>query len=68
MIAIDELKATVRRLEVLHNNTESAEEKIISNILMGNLLELAKQAEMLSKSPQFQSQVEMQKNADKDNQ
>ena len=68
MIASDELKATARRLEVLHNKTESAEEKIISNILMGNLLELAKQAEMLSKSPQFQSQVEMQKNADKDNQ
>ena len=68
MIAIDELKATARRLELLQNNTESAEEKIISNILMGNLLELAKQAEMLSKSPQFQSQVEMQKNADKDNQ
>ena len=68
MIAIDELKATARRLELLHNNTASAEEKIISNILMGNLLELAKQAEMLSKSPQFQSQVEMQKNADKDNQ
>lgn len=68
MIAIDELKATARRLELLHNNTESAEEKIISNVLMGNLLELAKQAEMLSKSPQFQSQVEMQKNANKDNQ
>lgn len=68
MIAIDELKATARRLELLRNNTDSAEEKIISNILMGNLLELAKQAEMLSKSPQFQSQVEMQKNADKDNQ
>lgn len=42
MIAIDELKATARRLELLHNNTDSAEEKIISNILMGNLLELAK--------------------------
>ena len=68
MIAIDELKSTARRLELIHNNTESAEEKIISNILMGNILELAKQAEMLSKSPQFQSQVEMQKNADKDNQ
>ena len=68
MIAIDELKATARRLELIHNNTESAEEKIISNILMGNLLELVKQAEMLSKSPQFQSQVEMQNNVDKDNQ
>lgn len=58
MIAIDELKATAKRLELLRDNTDSIEEKMMVNMLFGNLLDLAKQAEMISNSPAFKQEVE----------
>lgn len=61
MIAIDELKATAKRLELLRDNTDSIEEKLMANMLFGNLLELAKQAEMISNSPAFKQEVEKEK-------
>ena len=71
MIVIDELKSTAKRLELLRNNTDSIEEKMMANMLFGNLLELAKQAEMISNSPTFKQEVENEKQrlqAEKDNQ
>lgn len=61
MIAIDELKATAKRLELLRDNTDSIEEKMMVNMLFGNLLDLAKQAEMISNSPAFKQEVEKEK-------
>ena len=69
MIAIDELKATAKRLELLRDNTDSIEEKLMVNMLFGNLLDLAKQAEMISNSPAFKQEVEKEtqrQNAKKD--
>lgn len=68
MIAIDELKATAKRLELLRDNMDSIEEKLMANMLFGNLLELAKQAEMISNSPAFKQEVENQRSqqAEKD--
>lgn len=61
MIATDEIKATINRLNLLANNTESAEEKIMANLLVANLGELMKQAVFIAGSPQFKQQVELEK-------
>lgn len=61
MIATDEIKATINRLNLLATNTESAEEKIMANLLVANLGELMKQAILISGSPQFKQQVELEK-------
>lgn len=60
MIATDEIKATINRLNLLANNTESAEEKIMANLLAANLGELMKQAVLIAGSPQFKQQVEQE--------
>lgn len=60
MIATDEIKATINRLNLLANNTESAEEKIMANLLVANLSELMKQAVLIAGSPQFKQQVEQE--------
>ena len=61
MIATDEIKSTINRLNLLANNTESAEEKIMANLLAANLGELMKQAVLIAGSPQFKQQVELEK-------
>ena len=61
MIATDEIKATINRLNLLANNTESAEEKIMANLLVANLGELMKQVVLIAGSPQFKQQVELEK-------
>lgn len=61
MIATDEIKATINRLNLLANNTESAEEKIMANLLAANLGELMKQTVLIAGSPQFKQQVELEK-------
>jgi hypothetical protein len=60
MIAIDEIKATANRLKVLADNTKSVEEKVMANFLCTNLIEIAAQANLISKSPQFKQQVEQE--------
>lgn len=60
MIAIDEIKATANRLKVLADNTESVEEMVMANFLCTNLIEIAAQANLISKSPQFKQQVEQE--------
>lgn len=61
MIATDEIKATINRLNLLATNTESVEEKIMANLLVANLGELMKQAVLIAGSPQFKQQVELEK-------
>jgi hypothetical protein len=61
MIATDEIKATINRLNLLATNTESAEEKLMANLLVANLGELMKQAVLIANSPQFKQQVELEK-------
>ena len=61
MIATDEIKATINRLNLLTNNTESVEEKLMANLLVANLGELMKQAVLIANSPQFKQQVELEK-------
>lgn len=60
MIATDEIKATINRLNLLATNTESVEEKIMANLLVANLGELMKQAVFIAGSPQFKQQVEQE--------
>lgn len=60
MIVTDEIKATINRLNLLANNTESVEEKIMANLLVVNLGELMKQAVLIAGSPQFKQQVEQE--------
>lgn len=60
MIAIDELTATLNRIALLQNNTESIEEEIMSNVIIQNLGPMIAQLEKMSGSPQFKAQVEME--------
>ena len=60
MIALDELKSTINRLGILMSNTDSVEEKLMANLLITNLSEMYKQAEMIANSPQFKQQVQQE--------
>lgn len=60
MIALDELKSTINRLGILMSNSESIEEKLMANLLITNLSEMYKQAEMIANSSQFKQQVQQE--------
>lgn len=57
MIAIDELNSTLKRLELLHDNTDSPEERVMVRVLTQSLLPILQQADVFSKSPQYQQMV-----------
>ena len=60
MIALDELKSTINRFGILMANTDSVEEKLMANLLIANLSDMYKQAELISNSPQFKQQVQQE--------
>jgi len=64
MIAVDELNSTLKRLELLHDNTESPEERVLVRVLMQSILPILQQVEIFVKSPQYQQLVEEEKKGD----
>jgi hypothetical protein len=60
MIAIDELKYTLNRLSLLQENSESVEESVMAGIINQNLGPMIQQLEMMSGSPQFKKEVELE--------
>ena len=57
MICIEELTATIKRLQLLKDNTDSPEEIVATDLMITNLTNLARQFNMLLDSPDFKQMV-----------
>jgi len=57
MISTDEVNATIARLKIIANNTESTEERAMATLLMNNIQQLVEQFIQLQKSPQWSEVV-----------
>ena len=64
MICIEELNATIKRLELLKNNVDNPEEIVATDLMINNLTNLARQFNILIDTPDFK---EMVKNYEKEN-
>lgn len=58
MICIEELTATIKRLQLLKDNTDSPEEIVATDLMITNFTNLARQFGMLLDSPEFKQMVE----------
>ena len=58
MICIEELNSTIKRLQLLKDNTDSPEEIVATDLMITNLTNLARQFGMLLDSPNFKQMVE----------
>ena len=58
MICIEELTATIKRLQLLKDNTDSPEEIVATDLMITNLTNLARQFSMLLDTPNFKRMVE----------
>ena len=57
MICIEELTSTIKRLQLLKDNTDSPEEIVATDLMITNLTNLARQFNMLLDSPDFKQMV-----------
>lgn len=64
MICLEELTATIKRLQLLKDNTDSPEEIVATDLMITNLTNLDKQFCMLLDSPEFKQMVEEYKQND----
>lgn len=58
MICLEELTATIKRLQLLRDNTDSTEDIVATDLMITNLTNLARQFGMLLDSPDFKHMVE----------
>ena len=58
MICIEELTVTIKRLQLLKDNTDSPEEIVATDLMITNLTNLARQFGMLLDTPNFKQMVE----------
>ena len=58
MICTEELTATIKRLQLLKDNTDSPEEIVATDLMITNLTNLARQFSMLLDTPDFKQMVE----------
>lgn len=58
MICIEELTSTIKRLQLLKDNTDSPEEIVATDLMITNLTNLDRQFGMLIDSPEFKQMVE----------
>lgn len=64
MICIEELTYTIKRLELLKNNTENPEEIVATDLMITNLTNLARQFNVLIDTPDFKQMVSEYKQKD----
>ena len=64
MICIEELNSTIKRLQLLKDNTDSPEEIVATDLMITNLTNLARQFGMLLDTPNFKQMVEDYKQND----
>ena len=58
MICVEELTSTIKRLQLLKDNTDSPEEIVATDLMITNLTNLARQFGMLLDTPDFKQMVE----------
>lgn len=58
MICTEELNSTIKRLQLLKDNTDSPEEIVATDLMITNLTNLARQFGMLLDSTEFKQMVE----------
>jgi hypothetical protein len=58
MICLDELQSTIKRINLIKDNSDSTEEQTMADILLNNLSQLLGQAKMLCDTPEFKMEVE----------
>lgn len=58
MICTEELNSTIKRLQLLKDNTDSPEEIVATDLMITNLTNLARQFSMLLDTPDFKQMVE----------
>ena len=58
MICIEEINSTIKRLQLLKDNTDSPEEIVATDLMITNLTNLARQFVMLLDTPDFKQMVE----------
>lgn len=58
MICTEELNSTIKRLQLLKDNTDNPEEIVATDLMITNLTNLARQFGMLLDSPEFKQMVE----------
>ena len=58
MICTEELNSTIKRLQLLKDNTDSPEEIVATDLMITNLTNLARQFGMLLDTPSFKQMVE----------
>lgn len=58
MICVEELNSTIKRLQLLKDNTDSPEEIVATDLMITNLTNLARQFVMLLDTPDFKQMVE----------
>lgn len=64
MICLEELTATIKRLQLLKDNTDSPEEIVATDLIITNLTNLDKQLGILLDTPNFKQMVEEYKQND----
>lgn len=64
MICLEELTATIKRLQLLKDNTDSPEEIVATDLMITNLTNLDKQLGILLDTPNFKQMVEEYKQND----
>lgn len=57
MISIEELVSTLKRIELLKNNTDSPEEKATADLIITNLNNMIRQLNAFIDSPDFKEMV-----------
>ena len=57
MISIEELVSTIKRIELLKNNTDSPEEKATADLIITNLNNMIRQLNAFIDSPDFKEMV-----------
>lgn len=58
MICLDELQSTIKRINIIKDNSDSTEEQTMADILLNNLSQLLGQARMIVDTPEFKMEVE----------
>ena len=65
MIILEELETTLKRMEIIANNSDNPEEKVMYSIIKNNLYTFLVQAKQLAETAEFKEEVKKNENIKK---
>mgnify|MGYP006378253365 FL=1 len=65
MIILEELESTLKRMEIIANNSDNPEEKVMYSIMKNNLYTFLVQAKQLAETAEFKEEVKKNENIKK---